>query len=42
VAKAKALMRKAEQAPKPEPPKQNEIDTEKAQLLKKKLGYLFA
>lgn len=41
VAKVKALMRKAEQTPKPEPPKQNEIDIEKAQLLKKKLGYLY-
>lgn len=41
VAKVKALMRKAEQVPKSEPPKENEIDTEKAQLLKKKLGYLY-
>ena len=41
VAKVKTLMRKAEQTSKPEPPKQNEIDTEKAQLLKEKLGYLF-
>ena len=42
VAKVKTLMRKTEQASKPEPPKQNDEDTKKAQLLKEKLSYLFA